>query len=87
METRKFVKKTFLEIIQSSNKAFTYIHKYKDGEKITIKGHKEIDHATFSIERTKANGHKCSAIPFFYMPLNATDEAIDELAEMAAENL
>lgn len=41
--------------------------------------------ATFRIERMLPNGHRCSAIPVFEMPL--TDKAFEELAELVRENL
>lgn len=62
-------------------------HKSEDGELTTIKDVKilEDNTADFRITRTLANGHCCSGIPVFGMPME--EDLFEQISEFALENL
>ena len=82
---RDFIKDGLVNIRNKGVKTFSYQYKRDDGDIIVMCGNAKNGNADFSISRIKSNGHKCSNIPVYQMPL--TDKYIGEIAEFAAENL
>ena len=82
---RNFIKNTLVNTRNNNMKTFDAQYKRDDGDTISMKGNVENDIANFEIKRTKANGHRCSSVPVFGMPL--TDNCISQIAEIAAEAL
>ena len=66
-------------------KTFDYQYECDGKDIISVKGSVENNNATFTISRTKANGHNCSNISVVEMPL--TDNCISQIVELAVENL
>ena len=82
---RNFIKNCLVNTRTKNLKTLDYHYETDDGDTITVKGIVKNDNATFTISRTKANGHKCSSIPVQEMPL--TDNCISQIVELAVENL
>lgn len=89
---RNFIKRSLANALLVGVKGgneFHYRFKREDGDIISIDGtveKKEKQYLSdFRIERTKANGHKCSAVPVFGMPLN--QRTIADIADVAVESL
>ena len=89
---RNFIRKSLTNAFHESRKGkneFDYQFNRADGDSISIKGSVSGTFknrvADFRIERIKSNGHHCSAIPVFGMPL--TDKCISDIVEIALENL
>ena len=89
---RDFIKKSLTDALLKGAKGineFNYQYNRADGDTISLKGvitKKNKQYLSdFRIERTKADGHKCSAVPVFGMPLK--QKTISQIAEFAAEQL
>ncbi len=82
---RNFIKNCLVNTRNKNIKTFDYQYENDNGDTITVKGIVENNNATFTISRTKANGHNCSNIPVVEMPL--TDNCISQIVELAVENL
>ncbi len=84
-DMRNFIKNALVNTRNKNMKTFDYQYEHDNGDIITINGNVKNGNATFTISRTKANGHNCSNIPVFEMPL--TDTCINQIVELAVENL
>lgn len=82
---RNFIKNSLVNTRNKNMKTFNYQYKTDKGDIISLKGSVKNGNADFKIIRTKANGHRCSSVPVFQMPL--TDELINQIVEIAVENL
>ncbi len=82
---RDFIKNGLVNTRNKNMKIFDYQYESDNGDIISMKGNVKNGMADFEIIRTKANGHRCSSVPVFQMPL--TDELINNIAEIAVENL
>lgn len=82
---KNFIKNGLANTRNKNMKTFDYQYKSDNGDIISMKGSVKNGMADFEIIRTKANGHRCSSIPVFQMPL--TDELINNIAGIAVENL
>ena len=82
---RCFIKNALVNTRNKNMKTFDYQYKNDNGDTITVKGIVENSNATFTISRTKADGHNCCNIPVMEMPL--TDNCISQIVELAVENL
>lgn len=82
---KNFIKNKLIDARNKNDINFDYQYERDDGNIISMKGNKCDGNASFTIERTKVNGHKCSAVNVYEMPL--TDELINKIAEMAVEPL
>ena len=82
---RNFIKNCLVNTRNKNMKTFDYEYECDDGDIISVKGNVENSVADFEITRTKSNGHRCSSVPVFKMPL--TDELINKIVEKAIESL
>ena len=82
---RNFIKNGLVDTRAKNMKTFDYQNSCDDGDIITMKGSVKNGNTDFTIARTKSDGHICSSIPVYQMPL--TDNCINEIAEFAVENL
>lgn len=82
---RNFIKNGLVNTRNKNMKTFDYQYETDDGDIITMKGNVKNGIADFEIIRTKVNGHRCSSVPVFQMPL--TDELINNITEIAVESL
>ena len=82
---RSFIKNALVNTRNKNMKTFDYQYENDNGDTITVKGSVENNNATFTISRTKDDGHNCSSIPVVEIPL--TDECISQIVELAVENL
>lgn len=82
---RNFIKNGLVNTRNKNMKTFDYQYETDNGDIIFMKGNVKNGMADFEIIRTKANGHRCSSVPVFQMPL--TDELINNIAEIAVESL
>lgn len=82
---RDFIINNLIDVRNNKKKIFDYQYKSDDGDIISMNGTIKYGKADFIIERIKANGHKCSAVPVYQMLL--TDNMIVEIAEIAVEAL
>lgn len=82
---RNFIKNGLVNTRNKNMKTFDYQYESDNGDIISMKGNVKNGMADFEIIRTKANGHRCSSVPIFQMPL--TDELINNIAEIAVESL
>lgn len=82
---KNFIKNGLINARNKNNKTFDFQYERDDGDIISMKGSICDGNASFIIERTKVDGHKCSAVTVHQMPL--TDKLINEIAEIAAEAL
>lgn len=82
---RNFIKNGLINTRNKNMKTFDYQYECNDGDIITMKGSVKNGNADFVIERTKANGHICSSVPVYEMPL--TDKCIEQIIEIAVEAL
>lgn len=82
---RNFIRNTLVNIRNKNMKTFDYQYERDDGDTIIVKGCVKNENADFVIERIKANGHRCSSIPVYDMPL--TDKCIEQIIEIAVEGL
>lgn len=82
---RNFIKNGLVNARNKNMKAFDYKYESTNGDIISMKGNIKNGNADFTITRTKVNGHQCSSIPVYGMPL--TDKCIIEISELAVENL
>ena len=82
---RSFIKNCLVNTRNKNMTTFDYQYENDNGDTITVKGAVKNNIADFTIERTKADGHRCSAVPVYGMPL--TNKCIEEIAELAVENL
>lgn len=89
---RDFIKKSLADVLRSAVRGimeFEYRFKRENGDVISIVGSVVKQGrgflADFRINRVRENGHSCSAIPVFGMPLN--QKMIAYIAELAVENL
>lgn len=89
---REFIKKSLTDALREGVKGkreYCYQYKRDDNDTISIEGtitKKEgVYFSDFRVERMKANGHRCSAVPVLGMPL--TQKTISEITELAVESL
>lgn len=82
---RNFIKNGLINTRNKNMKTFDYQYELDNGDIISMIGNVKNEMADFEIIRTKANGHRCSSVPVFQMPL--TDELINKIAEIAVESL
>ncbi len=82
---KNFIKNRLKNVRNKNNINFDYQYERDDGDIISMKGSICDGNASFIIERTKVDGHKCSAVTADQMPL--TDKLINEIAEIAVEAL
>ena len=82
---RNFIKNCLVNTRNKNMTTFDYRYEVDNGDTITVKGTVKNGNADFTIERTKSDGHRCSAIRVFEMPL--TDTCITQIEELAVENL
>lgn len=82
---RNFIKNALVNTRNKNMKTFDYQYECDDGDIISVKGIVENNNATFTISRTKADGHRCSSVPVQEMPL--TDTCISQIVEIAVEAL
>lgn len=82
---RNFIKNALVNTRNKNMKTFDYQYEDDNGDSITLKGIVENNNATFTISRTKTNGHNCNDIPITKMPL--TDDCIIQIVKFAVENL
>lgn len=82
---RDFIKSTLIEVREKDMKTFDTQYKRDNGDFISIKGSVNDGNADFVIARKQENGHTCSSVPVYGMPL--TDKCIVEIAEIAVEAL
>lgn len=82
---RNFITNGLINVRNKNMIDFDYQYERDDGDIISMKGSVCDGNASFIIERTKADGHKCSTVMAQQMPL--TDKAINEIAEIAVEAL
>ena len=82
---KDFIRNELVNIRNKNIKTFDCQYVSDNGNTISMIGNVKNGMADFEITRTKANGHKCSGIPVFQMPLS--DELINKSAEIAVKNL
>lgn len=82
---RNFIREHLRNVRDRRLRLFDYKYVCADGDVIELKGSADNGIATFRIERTKANGHNCSAVPVYDMPL--VDGCIEQVVELAVEAL
>lgn len=82
---KNFIKNGLVNTRNKNMKIFNYQYELDNGDIITMTGIVKNSNADFTIARTKSDGHKCSSIPVYQMPL--TDKCMHEIAELAVENL
>lgn len=82
---RSFIKNGLINTRNKNMSTFDYRYEADNGDTITMKGTVKNNIADFTIERTKANGHCCSAVPVYGMPL--TNMCREEIAGIAVESL
>lgn len=82
---RNFIKNGLVNTRNKNIKTFDYQYESDNGDIISMIGNVKNGMADFEIIRTKANGHRCSSVPVFQMPL--TDELINNIADIAVESL
>lgn len=82
---RNFIRNELVNTRNNNMKTFSYQYECDDGDVITMKGSVKNENADFVIERTKANGHTCSSVPVYEMPL--TDKCIEHIVEIAVAAL
>lgn len=82
---REFIISKLIEIQNQELKYFDFQYKCDNDDLISIKGKTRYGVADFIIERLKSDGHKCSSIPVYQMPL--VEKCINEIAEQAMESL
>lgn len=84
-DLRSFVKNNLAKVKNDGLKSFCFTYDDASGNVFEIKGSAADMVSTFTITRTKPDGHRCSSMPVFEMPL--TDKCMIQIAEFAVENL
>lgn len=74
---RNFIKNGLVNTRNKNMKTFDYQYECDDRDIITMKGSVKNGKADFVIERIKADGHICSSVPVYEMPL--TDKCIEQV--------
>lgn len=82
---RNFIKNGLINTRNKNMKTFEYQYERDDRDIITMKGNVKNGNADFVIERIKPDGHICSSVPVYEMPL--TDKCIKQIIEIAVEAL
>lgn len=82
---KDFIEKSLSNARKRKLKNFYYQYKSANDDIISMIGNVTDKMANFEITRTKADGHRCSSVPVFQMPL--TDELINQIAGIAVESL